>query len=94
MNDHPYSTWLMNAIGTGTIFATIMGYVPSIGAGVAAVYYVVQIIESATVQRWLAGRRIRKLARLKARVVMLEAQDRAALLPSKKLADGPDLPQG
>lgn len=94
MNEHPYSTWIMNAIGTGTIFATVVGYLPGIAAGVAAIWYLVQIVESPTVQRWMAHRRVRKLARLKAQVVMLEARDRAALLPSSKLADGPEHPPG
>lgn len=81
--DHPASTWINNAIGTGTLIAVFAGYIPAMGAMVALVYYVIQIYESETVQRWLAGRRVRKIARLKARVIMMEARSRVApLLPS------------
>lgn len=87
MNDHPVSTWIMNVIGTGTIVATFIGYMPGVAAGAAALWYFIQVWESATVRRWRANRRIRKLARLKARVVMLEASDRASILPSSGLRD-------
>jgi hypothetical protein len=53
-------------------------------------WYCIQIYESATVQRIIATRRIRKIARLKARVIMMEAQYRAAL-QQPALPDEPDV---
>lgn len=92
-SDNGITTWASNIVSTGAIAATILGYVPSIAAIVALAWYLIQIFESATVQRWLAGRRLRKLARLKARVIMLEAQSRAALpMPSNFGDDSPTLP--
>jgi hypothetical protein len=91
MNEHSVGTWITSLLSSGAIAAALLGHLPAVAAGVAAVWYFVQIWESATVQRWRANRRIRKLARLKARVVLLEAQDRASTLPSSGLRDeGPD----
>lgn len=75
MNDHHnLSNWLGNIFATGTIVATLAGWVPVVGALIAASWYLIQIYESATVQRWLAARRARKIARLKARLILMEAQ--------------------
>jgi chromate transport protein ChrA len=69
--------------GTGTsvgaIVATIMGFIPPIAAMIAIVWYVIQICESDTVKRWFAYRRTRKIARLRAQVLMLEAQSKSRL---------------
>jgi hypothetical protein len=72
-------TWFAGLISGGTIIASIIGYIPAFGASVAIFYYFIQIYESATVQRWLASRRTRKIARLKARVLMMEAQMKSPL---------------
>lgn len=85
--------WLGNAISVGAIATSMLGYTPAIAACVALVWYFIQIYESATVQRWLAGRRVRRLARLKAQVIMLEARDQLSpLKPSKP--NEPGLPVG
>ncbi len=70
---------MSNIIGGGVVTATLLGLAPAFAAIIAFIWYCIQIYESATVQRWLATRRVRKLARLKARVLMLEAQSKAAL---------------
>lgn len=89
-SDNSVSTWISNIVSTGAVAATILGYVPAAAALVALIWYMIQIYESATVRRWLADRRVRKLARLKARVIMLEAQSRAALpMPSNFGDDSP-----
>lgn len=93
MDQHPLNTWISSIIGTSAIAAALVGFLPSIAAGVAAIWYLIQIWESETVKRWRSQRRVVKLARLKARVIMLEAHDRAALPPAKK-DDGPGLPAG
>lgn len=71
--------WLGNSLSIGAIVTSFMGVVPGIAAAVALIWYLIQIFESATAQRWLATRRNRKLARLKARVLMMEAQQQPPL---------------
>lgn len=73
-HEHNFTLWISNVIGGGTILATLAGVVPAIAAGVALVWYLIQIHESATIQRWIKGRRVRKLASLKAQAMMLEAK--------------------
>lgn len=79
MESHDLNTWVGNAFSVGAIVSTIFGWVPAIAAIVALCWYLIQIYESATVQRWISDRRIRRLARMKARVLMMEAQQRRAL---------------
>lgn len=81
--EHNFTLWISNAIGGGTIMASLVGVVPAIAAGVALVWYLIQIHESATVQKWLKTRRIRKLAHLKAEAIMLEAKLKDPETPSK-----------
>lgn len=78
-SQHNISQWIGNSVTGGAIIATLIGVIPAAAATVALIWYLIQIYESATVQRWLANRRTRRLARLKARVIMLEAQGRPAL---------------
>lgn len=86
--ENPISNWMTNLVSGGAVAATLLGYVPSLAAIVALLWYFIQISESETVRRWVAARRTRKLARLKARVIMLEAQSHAALPMPKKFGDG------
>jgi hypothetical protein len=75
LNEHsPISYWLANVAGAGSIVGAALGYVPAFAAGVALIWYLIQITESKTVQDWIKNRRIRKLAKLKARAIMLEAK--------------------
>lgn len=67
-------TWIISTAATTAIFTTLMGFVPTVAAIVALVWYLIQIYESDTFKRWRAERRVRKLARLKARVLMLESK--------------------
>jgi hypothetical protein len=73
------ASWMSNIIGGSVVTATLFGAAPAFAAFIAIVWYCIQIYESATVQRWLATRRTRRLARLKARVLMLEAQSKTSL---------------
>lgn len=82
MQDHPLLTWTINLAGFGTVVSTIFGWMPPIAAGAALVWYYIQISESDKVRRWITGRRVRKLARLKARALMLEAQLKQPTTPS------------
>lgn len=67
-------TWIISTAATTAIFTTLMGFVPTVAAIVALVWYIIQIYECDTVKRWRAARRVRKLARLKARVLLLESK--------------------
>jgi hypothetical protein len=89
--NHPISQWLGNGASAVAIIGGFLGWAPAIGALVAAAWYSIQIYESATVQRWVANRRIRKIARMKARVIMLEAQARDPLPGGKTSFDDPGL---
>lgn len=82
--------WLGNIFSAGAIITTALGWVPAIAAIVGLIWYLIQIYESATVQRWLATRRIRKIARMKARVIMMEARHVAPLTLPKGFDDQVD----
>jgi hypothetical protein len=79
MDQHNVSQWVGNVVSVSAIITSALGWAPALAALVAMVWYAVQIYESETVRRWRAGRTIRKLARMKARVIMLEAQYRGLL---------------
>lgn len=85
--NHTVSHWIANTISGGTVLSAVMGYTPAIAAIVGLVWYLIQIYESATIQHWIAGRRVRRLARLKARVLMLEAQAHRALPMPKSFGE-------
>lgn len=74
--DNNILSWTGNLISVGAIATSIMGYAPAVAAIVALIWYAIQIYESQTVRQWIADRRARQLARLKARVVLLEARPR------------------
>lgn len=83
LNDHsPISYWLANLAGAGSIVGAMLGYTPALAALVALVWYMIQIIESKTVQGMIATRRTRKLARLKAQAILLEAKLNHPTTPS------------
>lgn len=67
-------SWVGNGVSLGAIATTLAGLTPSIAAVVAIVWYSIQIFESATVQRWIAKRRQRRLARLRAALLALETE--------------------
>lgn len=79
MNPEHLNQWLGNTIAVGAVISTIMGWAPAVAAVVALIWYLIQIYESPTVQRWLATRRTRKIARMKAQVLLMEAQNKRAL---------------
>ena len=76
--DHGSSAnlWLGNIISAGAILSTILGWAPAIAAVVALVWYVIQISESETVRRWRAARLHRRIVRLKATLLSLQARVR------------------
>lgn len=73
-NGFNISTWVGNGASLGAIAISFAGYIPALAAGVALVWYLIQIFESHTVQQWIRDRRLRQIARLKAQAVKLQAQ--------------------
>ncbi len=67
--------WVGSGASLGAIASTMIGWLPPIAAFIALVWYMIQIYESDTVQRKLRMRRTRKLARMKAQIIMMEAQN-------------------
>lgn len=76
--DHVLS-WFGNSASIGAVVSTIFGWLPPAAALIALIWYVIQIYESATVQKWIRTRRTRKIARMKAQVLLMEAQDKPSL---------------
>lgn len=68
----------LNAASAAAVVASIAGVIPPLAALFAAVWYLVQIVESRTVQKYLEARRVRlssaRLAKLKAMQKVIEAE--------------------
>ncbi len=71
---HSISQWVGNVIGVSAIVSTVIGWLPAIAAAIAVVWYAIQIYESVTVRAWLAKRQVHRIARLKARLMILESK--------------------
>ncbi len=83
MQDNPAGdhllSWIGNGASAGAVISTMVGWLPPAAAVIAFIWYVIQIYESATVQKWIRNRRTRKIARMKAQVLMMEAQNKPDL---------------
>ena len=69
---NPVISWTGNIAGLATIIASFAGWIPVFAAGVALIWYAVQLFESKTYQRWRQSRHLRKLLRAKLRVITME----------------------
>ena len=67
-------SWTVNGVAIGTIVTSIVGLIPAFAAMVAAIYYAVQVWESETVRYWRESRRLKKIAALRAKILLLEAE--------------------
>jgi len=68
--------WAGNIFSLGAILGAFVGWLPAFAALIALAWYLIQIFESHTVQRWLHTRRERKIAYYTARVHQLRAQQK------------------
>lgn len=68
--------WAAHIVSPAALVATMAGFFPQITAVVVFCFYVVQLYESKTVQRWLASKREKRLRRLRAKIALLEELDR------------------
>ena len=71
-DSNPVISWTGNIAGLATIIASFAGWIPVFAAGIALIWYVVQLFESKTYQKWLQSRHLRKLLRAKLRVITME----------------------
>ena len=76
MEDYHITSWLGHSLSGAAILGTLAGWFPPIAAFVAFIWYSIQIYESKTVQDWFHARRAKKIARLKARLHVIEQVDR------------------
>ncbi len=74
MGDGNIVAWIGHGLSTTAILGTLAGLFPPIAALAAFIWYSVQLYESKTVQNWFARRRAHKIARLRARIRLLEQE--------------------
>lgn len=72
--DHTLIYWLGNFASASAIVTTLLGILPSVAAIVALVWYLIQIYESQTIQVWIAKRRVQRIARLQAKLLILTSK--------------------
>lgn len=77
------TSWIGHTLSSAAIVGTIFGLFPPIAAVAAFIWYMVQLWESKTVQRWVRQRRQRKINRLKTQISVLEAIEHDAHLPPR-----------
>jgi hypothetical protein len=77
-----FNTWFGNIASASAIAGTLVGYFPAIAASVALVWYLIQIAESETVRRYLANRRTRRIAKLRAKLMVLDVKHDVEVPPS------------
>lgn len=78
MSNHPVLNYTADGVAAGTVVMALVGILPGVAALLAAIWYLVQIYESKTVQDWLAKRAIRRrairLQKLEAKKLILAAE--------------------
>lgn len=82
---------LVNTVSAVTILGTIAGFIPPLAALIAMIWYIIQISESKTIQKWKLDRQVkhskRRLAKLRAQEAMIKSE-----LAALEKADQPSLP--
>ena len=84
---HSYPVTVIGDIISGVaIVGTIIGYLPFVAAFAGLCWYIIQIIESRTVQTWYQARatskRTQKIAKLRAKHKLIEAKINALTPPA------------
>jgi hypothetical protein len=64
--------WVSHALGMGTIFGTLAGFLPPFAAFLAIGWYAIQIRESHTVRMWIAKRRDRRIVKLQDKLTAMK----------------------
>lgn len=75
MDDHFHYImhWVGSLVSTGALVGVVAGFLPPAAALGALVWYYIQITESQTYRRWRATRTQRRIAKLRAQLLELEA---------------------
>ena len=68
--------WIGHTLSLGSIVGALAGFFPAVASLVALIFYLFQIYENKTFQLWLRNRRIKKLAKLKAKMLVLETLEK------------------
>lgn len=63
-----------NGVSLAAIVGTIVGWLPPLAALAAIIWYVIQIHESKTIQKWIAAYRARKVAKLHREINRLKSK--------------------
>jgi hypothetical protein len=77
MDHDSVNQWAGNILSAAAVGASLLGWITPLAAAAGLIWYVLQIYESATVQSHLHDRRTQRIAKLKARLVVLEAMQLA-----------------
>ena len=67
-----------HTLAPGVLVASMAGILPAVGALIAIIFYLVQLWESSTVQKWVSARRLRRIAKAKVELARLEALELVA----------------
>ena len=93
MQDFNIVSWVGNTLAPTVIFGWVVGAFPGVVLLAAFLFYILQMYESITFQRWIRSRRLRQMAKLKVKMAALEAEElinhpatRVDLLPARKAA--------
>lgn len=70
--NHEMSYWAGHAMSAIAVLGTLAGYLPAIAAIAGLVWYSIQIWESRTVREWKVRRHERRVAALKAKLMIAE----------------------
>ena len=71
-NQLPLGAWIGHILSFFAIGGAFFGLIPAFAALLAVFWYILEIYESKTMQRWIRARRLRKLVKLRIRAVALE----------------------
>lgn len=72
-NHTTIAQWVGNVSGAGAIIASMLGYLPAMGALIAIVWYAIQIRESDTYKEWRNQRQRDRIAKLERELTRLKS---------------------
>jgi hypothetical protein len=78
-NQFDLSHWAGHIVSLFALTGSLFGIIPAIAGVAALVWYIIQIVESRTVQEWLRKRNARKIVRLQAELAALEVRQAAVV---------------
>lgn len=70
-----FVNWIGHTLSISALLGALLGVFPAAASLVALIFYLFQIYENKTFQGWLSARRQKKIAVLKAKLLVLMAVD-------------------